>query len=314
MALSPQAQAVVERLERLAPAVDFTSLTPTEEVAYLRRVRTMPPQFAKEDVAEVSDIRIEGEIAARIYQPASFKHDGGVIHYVHGGGWVLGTLDMHDGTCRALANQTSCTVVATTYRLAPEHPFPAAAEDVFAALRWVAQSGRDCGWDSSKLVIAGSSAGGNLAASACLRARDEGGPPIALQVLIYPVLDSSQTTRSYKDNATGYFLTSQQLAWYWDKYVPRAEGRRNPYASPHHTPHLRNLPPTVIVTAEHDPLRDEGEAYGRRLIADGGRAVHYCAAGQIHGFMTMLGLIDDADRFVRVIVDEIKQELGITDV
>jgi acetyl esterase len=278
---------------------------------YLHRVRSIPPQPAKEDVDEVSEIRIGGQIAGRIYRPASSRHDGGVIHYVHGGGWVLGTLDMHDGTCRALANRTSCMVVATTYRLAPEHPFPAAADDVFAALQWVAQNGRAWGWDSSKLVIAGSSAGGNLVASTCLRARDQGGPPIALQVLIYPVLDSSQPTRSYKNNATGYFLSSTQMAWYWDKYMSRAEDRQNPYASPRHASHLRNLPPTVIVTAEHDPLCDEGEAYGRRLIADGGRAMHYRAIGQIHGFLTMLGLIDDAAHFVGVIADEIVKELRI---
>jgi acetyl esterase len=311
MALNPQVKTLLEQLAQMVPAPDFAKLDPAGEADYLRRARSSQLASQKEPVADITDLKIGGTIPARIYRPASARREGCVIHYVHGGGWVAGSLEMHDSTCRALANLTSCVVVGTTYRLAPEHAFPAAADDAFAALRWIAENGREFGWDPHQLVMAGSSAGGNLVASAALRARDLGGPLIALQVLIYPVIDSRQDTRSYQQNAKGYFLTSDQMAWYWEKYAPREEDRRNPYASPAHAASLKGLPPAVVVVAEYDPLLDEGEAYAQRLRADGVRVMLHRADGQIHGFMAMPGMLDDAGRFLKVIAGEIRTELRL---
>lgn len=310
MGLSPQAQAVLQQLEKMSPPMNFASLEGAEEAAYLARVRAVPKPPALAEVGSIEDFLIGGRIPARLYRPKDGKRGGGVIHFVHGGGWVMGNLDMNDNTCRLLANRTGLPVVATTYRLAPEHPFPAGPDDAWQALDWVVKNAAAQGWDANRIAMAGGSAGGNLVASTTLRAKAQGGPRIAMQVLIYPVIDSTMSTESYTTNAKGYLITAEQMAWYWRRYVPDTAARRNPLASPHFATDLAGLPPAFVLTAEFDTLRDEGEAWAARLKAAGVPVEVHRAKGQIHGFMTMVGAVDDARLYTEMIADRVKERLA----
>jgi acetyl esterase len=230
-----------------------------------------------------------GEIPLRIYQP----HGAGVkpvLVYLHGGGWVIGTLDSYDATCRELAQGAGCVVVAVDYRLAPEHRYPAAPADCYAALQWVAANAASFGADAKRLAVGGDSAGGNLSAVVSQMARDKGGPAIRFQLLIYPVTDADFTRGSYVDNAEGYLLTTASMHWFWDHYIPHPAQRAEPYASPLRAADLSGLPPAWVCTAEFDPLRDEGEAYAKRLQAAGVSTQLTRFDGLIHGFISM-GLV-----------------------
>ncbi|WP_063726713.1 alpha/beta hydrolase [Streptomyces sp. RTd22] len=218
----------------------------------------------------------------------------GVILYLHGGGWVVGALDAFDTLGRRLARRTGCAVALADYRLAPEHPYPAAPADAWTALRWAdAHRARVAGPDAP-LIVAGDSAGGNLAAVVAQRAREAGGPAVAAQVLLCPVTDCRPDTASYHDPANQLLLTRATMAWYWDHYAPDTAARRDPGASPLRAADLTGLPPAVVVTAEHDVLRDEGEAYADRLRAAGVAVELRRFEGQIHGFVTLLDLLPDA--------------------
>jgi acetyl esterase len=226
--------------------------------------------------------------------------------YFHGGGWVIGDLESHDAGCRALANTTGAVVLAVDYRLAPEHPFPAALEDCLAATSWAASHAGELDVDPARLVVMGDSAGGNLAAAVPLMARAAGGPAIALQVGLYPVLSADFDSSSYRDNAEGFFLTREAMRWFWDQYVPHESDRRNPLAAPLEEPDLSGLPPSHIVTAEHDPLRDEGEAYANRLRQAGVASSNTRYGGLFHGFFNMGAILplaaqafDDVAGFLR---------------
>jgi acetyl esterase len=239
-------------------------------------------------VIEVVDLTIpgsDGEIPLRLYTPPG-PRPLPVLVYFHGGGWVTGDLDVTDSFCRIIAEWTPCLVVSVNYRHAPEDPFPAAMNDAYDAAAWVAANIATRQGDPSRIGVSGSSAGGNLAAAVALRARDEGGPRLVLQHLVYPVLDSGMGTGSYLDNDEGYSLTAEAMRWYWDVYVPNADDRKNPYASPTHAADLSGLPPAYIQTAEYDPLRDEGEAYAASLEAAGIPIVVKRYDGLIHGFMS----------------------------
>ena len=228
-----------------------------------------------------------GDIPVRIYWPEA----GGtrpLLVFFHGGGWVLGSTATHDGICRALTNATGCVVVSVDYRLAPEHPFPAAAEDAYAALCWAAEHAASLGADAGRLAVAGDSAGGNLAAVVSLMARDRGGPPLRMQILAYPVIDGRQEYTSHEQNAAGYLLTTDAMRWFWGHYVPLPGDRGDPYASPIAAGDLSGLPPALVFTAEYDPLRDEGEAYAHALEAAGVPTTLRRYAGHIHGFFTMI--------------------------
>jgi acetyl esterase len=217
-----------------------------------------------------------------------------LVAFFHGGGWVLCGLDSHDEACRQLANGTGAIVMSVDYRLAPEHRFPTAAEDAYAATRWLADHGADLGGDPARLAVAGDSAGGNLAASVALMARDRGGPALVFQLLVYPVLDHSFDTGSYKENATGYFLTVDAMRWFWAQYLgPHGDGS-DPYVSPLRAADLSGLPPAHVVTAEFDPLRDEGEAYAARLSAAGVPTEARRYDGAFHGFFSMTAVLDAA--------------------
>ena len=290
----PQAQQILDG-KAAAGAPPLWEQTPDEARAGVEAANTAIP--AGPDLASVTDIVIPGRsggIPARVYSPSPGAP--GIVVYFHGGGWVVGSLDGWDSSVRALAVASGCDVVSVDYRLAPEHVFPAAADDAFDALCWAAApSGPARG---RPVVVAGDSAGGNLAAVAALRARDAGGPAIALQLLVYPVTDCDLDRRSYREyDGTEFIVNRQDMAWFWDQYAPDPAARVSPDASPLRAG-LSGLPAAYLVTAEHDPLRDEGFAYAQRLRDARVPAEHRHYGSQIHGFFTFTGLLDDADKAV----------------
>jgi acetyl esterase len=210
-----------------------------------------------------------------------------LIVYYHGGGWVLGDIDDFDTLGRILATQLHAAMVMVDYRLAPEHPYPAASDDALAALRWASGRVTEITGGPVPVLVMGDSAGGNLAAVTALRARDEGGPHIDCQVLIYPVTDADFDTATYHDPANQLVLAREAMIWFWDHYVPDEARRSEPAASPLRAATLAGLPPAIVLTAEYDPLRDEGEAYADRLSADGVPVARRRFAGQMHGFVAL---------------------------
>ena len=255
----------------------------------------MPPG---EPVAEVEDLFIPGpagDIPARLYRP---KDEGKlpVCVYFHGGGWVIGDLDSQDADCRAIANGSGCIVVSVNYRHAPEHRFPAAVEDAYLATRWVAENGGRLKGDAARLAVCGMSAGGNLAAVTALMARDRGHPRISYQVLIVPVTNYAFDTPSYEENGEDYVLTRRDMEWFWAHYLANPGDGADPYASPLRAPDLRGLPPAFVMTAEYDPLRDEGRAYADRLKEAGVPVSYQCRKGMVHMFHGPKALRDVARR------------------
>jgi len=245
-----------------------------------------------------------GEIPVRVYRPSAEPLP--VIVYFHGGGWVVGNLDTHDGFCRALAHAATAMVISVQYRLAPEHRFPAAAEDAYDATVWARDNLSSLGAHCGGVIVAGDSAGGNLAAAATLMARDRGGPPLAGQVLIYPITDHDFETPSYREFADDHFLTRGAMRWFWDQYCPDQAQRDDPYISPLRADELRGLPPALVITAQFDPLRDEGEAYAARL-----REAHVGVSltrydGMLHGFARRLNTFDKAPLAVAEISAAVK--------
>lgn len=293
----------MEALAASTPQVDFSSMTPEEERVYLERVRAIPAAEVTVEMA-VEDRRTDDGVPLRVYRPREMR-DEAVIQYVHGGGWIMGNLDMHDRTCRILAERTRLPVVSSTYRLAPEHPFPAAALDTFSALRWIARSGAAEGWNGERIIMAGSSAGGNLVASSTLRAKTEGGPAISMQVLIYPMVDSRMEAKSLRTNGANHPITAAHIAFYWDSYMPDRRVRSDPLASPMHAESLSGLPPALIITAEHDALRDEGEEYGARLRAAGVPVEVHRAPDTLHGFMSYPAFFPQGSDYLNLIADRI---------
>jgi len=263
--------------------------TPDEARVYLSELAELAGPAP--EMQRVEDHTIDGPDARtklRILVPV--ENPIGVLVYYHGGGWVLGSIDEYDTVARKLAERTSCAVVLVEYRLAPEHRYPAAVDDSYAALEWVGQNVKYIAAREVPLIVAGDSAGGNLAAVMAIRARDRNGPSIALQVLIYPVTDFNFDRPSYVDPENQLLLTRDGMIWFWDHYVPDASRRAEPDASPLQTENLLGLPPAVILTAEHDVLRDEGEAYAARLQEANVNADLQRYASQMHGFFTLLML------------------------
>ena len=241
----------------------------------------------------------DGSVPVRVLVPEQPVR--GVIVYYQGGGWVMGSLDESDTLARKLAERTSCAVALVDYRLAPEHRYPTAVDDAYLALEWVGENLRKIAGKEVPIVVAGDSSGGNLAAVTALRARDRAGPPIALQVLIYPVTDANFSRASYTDAENQVLLTREAMLWFWDHYLPDASRRSEPDASPLQAKDLAGLPPAVVLTAEHDVLRDEGEAYAARL-ADSGVPVDFRRhKGQVHGFFTLLMLPGSERGFQQVV-------------
>jgi acetyl esterase len=314
MPLDPVAAAIVEAMEGTFPRVE----TFDDAAEARRRIEEMQPAQTVEPppVARVENRSIpgpEGEIAVRIYWPAG--SGGGPLPgvvFFHGGGWVICGLDSHDGTCRAVANGVDAVVVSVDYRLAPETKFPGAVDDCLAATRWVADHAGELGVDPGRLAVAGDSAGGNLTAAVALRARDEGGPALAYQAMIYPVVDSSATRNDYPsktENATGYFLTGDAMEWYRAQYLRDDADGDHPHCSPLLATSLAGLPPAFVITAEFDPLRDEGEVYAERLVAAGVPTEVYRAAGMFHGFFGMDAVLDGAKQAQALLFDSMRAAL-----
>jgi acetyl esterase len=296
MPLDPQARAVLDMLAALgAPAV---GTVPAPEARIAMAMQPLPPGAP---VANVEDRAIPGpagQIPVRIYTPegnAPFP----VLVWFHGGGWVLGTLDASDHTCRELANTAGCVVVSVDYRLAPEHKFPASPDDCEAAYKWAVANASTFGGDARRIAVGGDSAGGNLAAVVCLRAKEKGGPQPVFQLLVYPVTDHDFERPSYRANAEGYLLTQVGMRWFWDQYVNGPEEMSHPHAAPIHATDLSGLPPALIITAEFDPLLDEGEAYGELLRSAGVAVVVSRYDEMIHGFFGMFPAIDKGKAAVR---------------
>ena len=279
----PQLQAFMAETED-APA--FHEL-PVEEVRGITA-----DVFAVEEpepVGEVIDETIDGpggELPVRIYLPGG-EQPFPVTMFFHGGGFVSGGLDSHDEFCRRITNIAEIAVVAVDYRLAPEHPFPAAVEDAYAATEWVAENGSKFGLDTDNIAVTGDSAGGNLAAVVAQMARDRDGPSISQQVLLYPPVSAHQDWESVEENGEGYFITKEDLTWFDEKYFENEIDKRNVYASPLLAADLAGLPPATIVTGGFDPLRDEGIAYGDRLEEAGVDVSHYHYDDAIHAFIQM---------------------------
>ena len=280
-----------DTLLRQLAAVDGPPLTELPVAAGREMFRAMQAGAPEIEVVRVIDVTA-GTVPARIYRPTG---DGPfpVVMMFHGGGWVIGDLDTADCQSREVCRGVGALVISVDYRLAPEHPFPAAAEDCYAATLWVASNAGDHDGNPALLALAGDSAGGNLAAVVAQMLRDRGGPGVVFQLLVYPVTDGVHFDRaSYRDNAEGYLLTAESMRWFWDHYVPTAQDRHNPYASPLLATDLSALPPALVMTAQFDPLRDEGEAYARALAAAGVDARFIRYDGFIHGFFAHTRTID----------------------
>jgi acetyl esterase len=291
MPLDPQAQKLVDAMAalNLKPVEDST---PDEARESMRSRTAGLGPF--DEVAAVADHRVPvagGEITVRLYSPGGAGPHPVLVFY-HGGGWVIGDLDTHDGICRSLTNAVGCAVASVDYRLAPEAKYPIAAEDSFAALRWVVANATKLGIDARRVAVGGDSAGGNLSAAVALMARERGGPALVEQVLIYPVTDYNLDTASYRENATGYVLTRDGMRWFWRHYLAREEQGKEAYASPIQARNLAGLPPALVITAECDPLRDEGEAYAARLRDAGVPVTLTRYGGMFHGFFRMTRLLD----------------------
>lgn len=263
------------------------------------------------EIARTEDRTIpgpHGDIPVRIYTPEGTTPLP-VVVYFHGGGWVLGSIASHDTSCRSIANASGAIVISVDYRLAPESKFPKPLDDAFAAAEWIAENAESFGGDSQRMAIAGDSAGGNLATVVSMRARDAGSPRILFQVLVYPVIDYNFDTPSYIQNAEGYALTRAVMIWFWGHYLNNADEGQNPLCSPMRAPDLSGLPPALIITAEFDPLRDEGEAYAKRLIESGVPVEYTCYDGMIHTFFGIAGL-DKAKEALGQVGRALKEAFG----
>jgi acetyl esterase len=290
--VDPQCREVLRRVEA---AGDLAALSVAEARALderlLRELGGPGPA-----VAEVRDLEFTtagGTIAARLYRP----HDDlapAVLVWLHGGGFVLGSVAGSDAHARALARASGCAVVSIGYRLAPEHRFPAAPDDCYAATAWVAEHAAELGARPGCLAVGGDSAGGNLAAVTCLLARERRGPRIDAQLLVYPVTARDPDTPSYRAYADGCWLTADAMRWFWGHYLPAHEDGSDPRVSPLRSGSLAGLPPTIVVTAECDVLRDEAEQYAERLRADGVPVRRRRYEGMLHGFLSCGAIVDEA--------------------
>jgi acetyl esterase len=312
MPINPQVQALLDEFAKqgLPP---FEEMSPTQARLVALGFRDL--QGEAENVAEVRDIMIPGPAGAlpvRLYHPSPGKVLPLVV-YFHGGGWVIGDVEIVDKPCRALANASGCVVASVNYRLSPETKFPGPVEDCYAATRWLSEHAGSVGTDTRSVAVAGDSAGGNLAAAVALMARDRGAPAIAYQLLIYPVTmpAAGSTFASYSDNADGYLLTRAGMVWFWDHYLATPDDGKNPYASPLHAADLSGLPPAMVITAEFDPLRDEGLAYARRLQEAGVsvKSSHY--DGMIHGFFWMAGALDRGKELIAEMGNALRKQFMI---
>ncbi|HKY89915.1 MAG TPA: alpha/beta hydrolase [Nevskiaceae bacterium] len=306
MPLNAQTAGFLQQLADMG-AKPFHTMTPTDcRVAFDTLLTAMPPSKAK--VAKVEDRTIpgpSGKIAVRVYTPEG-QGPFPVLVYFHGGGFVIGSLNAYDILCRELTGGSGAVVVSVDYRLSPEHKFPAAPDDCWAATRWIASNAAELGGDASRIAVGGDSAGANLATVTAIRARDEGGPKLCAQLLIYPVASSGPPSKSMLENAQGYLLEKADMEWFVGHYVKSPMDLQDPRLAPSLTKDLSRLPPALVQTCEFDPLRDEGDDYAAALKKAGTPVVHSRYEGAIHGtlcFVTALDLgrtmLDEETRWLR---------------
>lgn len=295
MPLDPQVVKAMESMAALGLPAAHTVSPEEARINARKRPRSPGPEVAKVENRTIS--APDGDVPVRIYTPEG-SGPFPILAWYHGGGWVVGDLDSADGSARSLCVGGNCIVVSVDYRLAPDAKFQGIIEDCWAATTWAVNNAASINGDGSRIAVGGDSAGGNLAAAMCLMAADRGGPEIALQVLIYPVTDVDFTTSSYNNNAEGYALTKTTMQWYWDMYLESMDDATNPYAAPLQAKSLVGQPPALVITAEFDPLCDEGEAYGQRLIEAGVETTVTRYDGVIHGFFSMGAVVDKGQQAV----------------
>lgn len=305
MADLDRSAAMVLDLIRLSGAPTTDTLSPADaRLAYRNARFALSPEAPA--LAEVRDLSAQGRtgpIPMRLYRDGTNPAPRAGLVYFHAGGWVIGDLDTHDVVCRQLAQRTGAVVISVDYRMGPEHKFPAAVEDAIDATSWIAGNAPDLGIDPHRLVVGGDSAGGNLAAVVAIDARDNHGPAIGLQALIYPSVALAMTTQSHEDFAEGYGLTRASMLYFRGHYLRSEADKQDWRASPMRAAHHENLPPTLIITAGFDPLRDEAEDYARMLVASGVPVTVKRFPGQIHGFITMGRIIPEATDAINEIAD-----------
>lgn len=312
MTLDPQADALLKQMAA-NPLPKLWEVGAAQARAMYEMVsQALDPQGVP--IGKTEDISIPGPggaIPARVYTPVG---GGGAaapcLIYFHGGGFVIGSLQTHDALCRLLANESGAKVVAVDYRLAPEHKFPAAADDCYAAAVWVEQNAASLGVDPNRLAVGGDSAGGNLAAVVCLMAKAKGAPDLRFQLLIYPVTQARAQTESMKAFAEGYFLEKRGMDWFFDQYVPEGHDAADPYLSPLSATDLSGLPKALVITAGFDPLKDEGKAYADKLNAAGVRATYKDYPGMVHGFFNMSGVLDEGKKAIVHAAEALRTALG----
>ncbi len=313
MPLNPQAEQLLALFEKHSGGMDMSSMTPEEA----RKVRSVPQSINIIPVAQVAEHSIEcgdRNIAVRRYVPEG-PGPFPLMVYFHGGGWVIGDLDSHDNLCRALCVESKSVVVSVDYRLAPECKFPGPFDDCFDATVWAYEHAAEFNADPNRIIIAGDSAGGNLAAAVALKSRDliaqgNQAPLIAMQLLLYPVTNFSFDTDSYHENATGLLLTTDTMRWFWNHYLENDLQGSDPYASPLQSLSLKGLPDAIIVTAEFDPLRDEAEDYAQQLMSSGNRVDLIRYSGQIHGFISLFEMLDDGRRAIATVGGKLIESLS----
>lgn len=310
--LDPQARALLDLMtERGVPPTH--TLTPGEaRAAYRdRRFFTQPDPRPLPEVRSLEAPGLHGPIPLRLYRADTTPAIAPVLVYFHGGGWTIGDLDTHDTLCRELAHQGECAVVSVDYRMGPEVRFPAAVDDSLAAVRWVHAHATELGLDANRIAVGGDSAGGNLAAVVALALRDAGQPvPIRHQLLIYPATDMRMAAPSHTHNGQGYLLTADTIRYFRDHYIDDARHWHDWRASPLLHPNLAGLPPAFVLTAGFDPLRDEGRQYADALSAAGNRVQYVCFERQIHGFILMGRVLDEANTAVALCAQVLRAALA----
>jgi acetyl esterase len=306
MSLHPQCKAFLDMLAAAGgPGLHELPLDEARKVPY-QMIEAGGPEEA---IAAVDTRIIPGpvQIPVRVYRPTLAEHMPALV-YFHGGGLVICNLDTHDRACRMLANASGCVVISVDYRLAPEHKFPTAAEDAYAATRYVAEHPGEFGIDPGRIAVGGDSAGGNLATVVALMARDRGGPSLKFQLLIYPMTDYEDDSPSMRQYDQNHFLTREVMTWFADSYVAPAD-RRAPYASPLRAADHSGLPPALVITAECDPLRDQGEAYAEKLRRAGVAVTLKRYDGMIHPFVSLAGIVDDGRTALQESAAAVRQAL-----
>ncbi|QHS23203.1 alpha/beta hydrolase [Virgibacillus sp. MSP4-1] len=301
MAVVPSIQAFLDELKAL-PEIDMDRITPEQYRAKEKEMLAMDQGGERVEKVENRTLPLEGrDIPVRVYTPVEGEAQYPGLVYYHGGGWVIGDLDSHDSICRLIANQAKCVVVSVDYRLAPEHKYPAAVEDAYDSLVWVAGHTSEFDIDGQRLAVGGDSAGGNLSIVTCIKAYEQGGPDIKHQFLLYPSTGFKGETppASMMENADGYFLTLEMMQWFSKHYFNDPKERNHPYASPIMYKDLGKLPSATLLTAQYDPLRDEGKAFADELKSGGVNVFYKNYDGLIHGFGNFIGFSPESEQALR---------------